>query len=357
MLRRTLNPQKHALKYLAAVSGKIQSMTPALGNIAQMCLRRLYILMNEQHSWSARVWLTAGIKEDVKFILEHLDSFNGQSIWQESFQHVTHTGASAHALGGHVDGNNWVWESLTLPEQWESSTLRELLAVLMLVRKLRLIYQNRRVLFRVDNQGLYYILKKGGSKIEKIMTGVRQIFMMLWEMNITWDIEWVPREENVLADYISKQIEKDDWSVKQDVFEGIDSEWGPHTIDRMSNSWNSMLPRCNTKYWEPSAEGWDCFTQDWGGENNWVHPPLADIGRVLEHAKQCKATMTLLTPAWKNQPWWPLMVGSEGQFRSFIVDYMILDRFRENFNLGSHSSLFGHGPLQFDMIALRIDFA
>ena len=40
------------------------------------------------------------------------------------------------------------------------------------------------------------------------------------------DIEWIPRSENEVADYLSKIVDFDDWSVKDSYFQAVDSTWG-----------------------------------------------------------------------------------------------------------------------------------
>jgi hypothetical protein len=37
--------------------------------------------------------------------------------------------------------------------------------------------------------------------------------------------------------------------------------WGPHTIDRFANSENTEVRRFNSRYWNPSSESVDAFTQ------------------------------------------------------------------------------------------------
>ena len=73
------------------------------------------------------------------------------------------------------------------------------------------------------------------------------------------------------------------------IFQGIDSIWGPHTIDRFATHYNRQLPRFNSRFWNPNSEAVDAFTCDWSGENNWLCPPVYLIPRVLRHAANSKA--------------------------------------------------------------------
>ena len=52
-----------------------------------------------------------------------------------------------------------------------------------------------------------------------------------YENGIHLDIEWVPRDRNAMAYFISKLVDFDDWQVTEDVFKDLDSLWGPQTVD------------------------------------------------------------------------------------------------------------------------------
>lgn len=50
-----------------------------------------------------------------------------------------------------------------------------------------------------------------------------KIFKICYEHSIHLDIEWVPRDRNTRADFISKLVNFDDWQVTEDVFKDLDS--------------------------------------------------------------------------------------------------------------------------------------
>jgi len=52
------------------------------------------------------------------------------------------------------------------------------------------------------------------------------------------DIEWVPRDRNARADFISRPVDFDDWQVTEDVFKDLDSLWGSHTVDCFATYYN-----------------------------------------------------------------------------------------------------------------------
>jgi hypothetical protein len=47
------------------------------------------------------------------------------------------------------------------------------------------------------------------------------------ELSISLDVVWIPRSENIKADYISKLIDYEDWVTTIEFFKFIDTMWGP----------------------------------------------------------------------------------------------------------------------------------
>ena len=71
-------------------------------------------------------------------------------------------------------------------------------------------------------------------------------------------------------------------------------------MDRFACSYNAKLSRFNSRFYQPSAEAVDAFAQNWERENNWVHPPVSQISRVITHMTACKAERTLVISMWKS---------------------------------------------------------
>jgi hypothetical protein len=119
------------------------------------------------------------------------------------------------------------------------------------------------VIARGDAQNMFWILSKGGSPKEHIQTVCLEIFWLCVERRIDLRAEWIPREENQLADYLSKVRNSDDFGLFQDAFAYVTSRFGTCSIDRFASQRNAKLPRFNAFYWCPAAEACNAFTQDW----------------------------------------------------------------------------------------------
>ena len=76
-----------------------------------------------------------------------------------------------------------------------------------------------------DNQGVAAIVKSGSTKVHLHKLAM-EIFLLSKEHDVSIDIEWIPRSENEVADYLSKIVDFDDWCVKDSYFRAVDSTWG-----------------------------------------------------------------------------------------------------------------------------------
>ena len=96
----------------------------------------------------------------------------------------------------------------------------------------------------------------------------------------------------------------------------------------------------------------------WNDEVCWWVPPLYLVSRVIKHAKACAAMGTLIVPAWRSAPFWPMLCTDGVHFAGFVRrwtkikyhDYLIRDG-RSGNNIGSAMNT------DTDILAIFIDFA
>ena len=89
------------------------------------------------------------------------------------------------------------------------------------------------------------------------------IFSISLSQHIHIEPEWIPREDNEVADYLSRIVDYDDWSLSHNTFRDLDAIWGLHTVDRFASHYNTQLPRFNSHFWNPGSEAVDAFTANW----------------------------------------------------------------------------------------------
>ena len=159
-----------------------------------------------------------------------------------------------------------------------------------------------------------------GSRKPDLQSVALKVLNLAIRYHIVLEPEWVPRELNQQADYLSRIIDYDDWFLNPVIFAELDAAWGPHTVDRFADFHNRQTPRFNSRCWNPGSEVVDAFTVNWRGENNWWCPPNTLIPRVIGHAHVCRAVGTLVVPCWLSAPFWPLLHPSEEGYASFVAE-------------------------------------
>ena len=214
---------------------------------------------------------------------------------------------------------------------------------------------NSRLKWFSDNQNVVNILTTG-SKRPQLHTIALNVFNICLYHQIHLEPEWIPRNENEQADYISRIIDLDDWMLDPQVFPELDVRWGPHTVDRFADVYNKQLSRFNSRFWSPGTEAVDSFTCRWDGENNWWCPPVYLIPRVILHARKTQACGTLIVPCWYSAPFWPLLYPDGTSPATFITDSLELPQ-REGLFLPQRSgSVLFKGVPNTKVFALRLDF-
>ena len=114
---------------IASITGKIISMSLALGPVARLMTRSLYVLLNSRQSWCSKLPLSQEAKSEVQFWLSSLEAWNGQGIWHSpAAVRVVYTDASHTGYGGYtVEHGCHIAHGVWLPEErTESYTWREL---------------------------------------------------------------------------------------------------------------------------------------------------------------------------------------------------------------------------------------
>ena len=106
------------------------------------------------------------------------------------------------------------------------------------------------------------------------------IFWLSNQYNIIIDIDWIPRAENRIVDYLSKIVDLDDC-----YYQAANSHWGPFTVDCFANSANAKVSRFYSLFFQPGCLGVDSLAFEWGNEDYWLVPSVHLIPRALVHCK------------------------------------------------------------------------
>ena len=353
------HPSLYQVRKLASVCGKIISLGNCVGNVARLMTRNIFAVVNSATNWSSMVSLTPGCVEELNFWKVNLVYINGVPLWpiKRKPSRIVYSDASISACGSFItlDGKVFLqnWSDF---ERSQSSTFRELLAVLLSLQAFIDSLRAQTVVWYTDNQNVARIVSIG-SKVPALQRMALDIHRLCLLASVSIDMQWIPRDLNIIADDISKFVDLDDYSINDGVFYSLDDLWGPHTCDRLACHYNAKLPKFNTRFYQPGTSGVNAFAQDWSNDNNWLCPPVCLTCKVLSHLKVCNAAGTLVVPLWRSAHFWPRLCFDGLHWSGFVHDWVILPDLPNLFVRGkAKNSIFGRGSLPFPSVALRIDF-
>lgn len=360
LIEQTLNDlHRVKVRTVASLVGQIISMSYVIGNIAYIMTKYISIDINQASSWNCCIELSSESIGQIKFWRDNIKSVNFKNFATDlSCQSIVYSDASNSGYGGYIVENplsiaHGMW---TDSDATQSSTWKELTAVKKVLISLVDFLKDKRVKWFTDNQNVVSIVQKGSTKIHLQDIAI-EIYTVCLKNNLSLDVEWIPRAKNDIADYISRIVDYDDWSVSDTVFQYLDSIWGPHEIDWFANDYNHKLPIFYSKYWNVDSMGIDAFTIDWKGVNGWFVPPVCILLKVLRYMKQCGAFGTIIVPLWRSANFWPFLCPFGDRFIDQVVAYTYLPTNKTSFLPGrSKKSVFGNIDLPFKVLALRMDF-
>ena len=315
---------------LAKLCGKLISTKSVLGNIIQLKTRRLYHVIASQKGWDSRISLINPPKavEELFFWQTYFHALNtkgmstGYKIPLRGFSDASSTG-----LAGYIVINKEVklaYRNLFPSELHESSTWRELQAIRYSISAFGSMLKDEFLLWHTDNYAASVIVTSGSNK-PALQFLSEEIFSLCFQLNVTLSVKWIPRSCLTSVDFLSKQLDYDDWQTTSSFFEHINGCFGPLTIDRFADEYNSKLPRFNSKFHCVGTEGVDTFTQWWGNENNYLVPPISLVPKVLQHMDYCKARGVLVVPFWCSAAFWPQLLAGPSSFKSFVKEVLVFD--------------------------------
>lgn len=242
----------------------------------------------------------------------------------------------------------------TSEEMLKSSTWRETEAVSRVLKSNGQLLKNKTVKVYTDNKNVVPILQTGSRKNE-LHEIACEVNKTCQKYNIEIISEWIPRCKNEIADILSKCGDSDDWSIKTWVFQELDIKWGPHTVDRFASHMNTKCVRFNSRFWVPNTDGINGLDQPWSGEINWLVPPPRLITASIKKLLMEKSRGTLIVPEWPSAPFWPELVGPDGNFMSFILETIRLPTKNIISKGFGNNGIFVKEPLSFFMLALKIE--
>lgn len=144
--------------------------------------------------------------------------------------------------------------------------------------------------------------------------------MFAWclQRQIKLQAQHLPGKVNITADFLSRHLrDRTDWVLNANLFRAINLTWDPLQVDLFATLFSAQLKRFFSWRADPKAEATDALSQNWSTTWGFAHPPWCLIARVLMKVQREEATVILVAPLWRTQPWFPSLL-------NVLVDLPIL---------------------------------
>ena len=207
--------QKTTARRISSLVGTVVSMGTAIGPVARMWTRSLYALVKKAPSWDSLITLSDNVSAEIKFWSICFEKFNGNHVWPTSpiVNVMSYSDSSDFAWGGYIVQivDHVAKESFTEVEAAQSPTWRGLKGAFYVLASYLKQLQGMVVKHRTDNQNVIRALSNG-SKNELVQELVVDIFKLCVEFNIQLVPEWISRGDNQWANFVSKDLDRDDYT-------------------------------------------------------------------------------------------------------------------------------------------------
>jgi hypothetical protein len=171
-------------------------------------LRRLIDLTAGLSKPHHMIRLTVEARRDLAAWYVFLHSFNGRCLclpskWSSSEDVHLESDASGFAYAT-VLGSRWLQGEF--PRAWTevNIAIKELLPIVLAVRKWGVTLANSRILFLTDNESIVHVINKQSSRDKLIMVLVRQLVVSAMSYNIQFRAQHIRGKLNVVPDLLSR---------------------------------------------------------------------------------------------------------------------------------------------------------
>lgn len=265
--------------------------------------------VKQETDWDIPQSLDQPCVMELKWWLNNLKTWNGRSWIPTTPAETLYVDASDTGWGcswkQHRAHGFWTEEESNRSINWRELKAAQL--ALLTFPKLR----NTTVLIRTDNTtSLSYINKQGGTRSLELMNLATTLWKWCLQNNLSIQAQHIPGVHNVVADQESRRtFTKNTWQVLPSVFDAIQRQWGPCSVDLFADRTSHLLPRYVSWTPDPGAIHTDAFTMTWSNLSNpWINPPWNLITRVLNKIlREQLPVATMVVPFWPSALWFPMI--------------------------------------------------
>lgn len=158
--------------------------------------------------------LNRGVREDLSYLCSACDQFNGTVVlmFGSPLPEIVVSTDACLTVGAAYYQGDWFYVNwdIDYPE-WSNLhiNLKELVTVLLALRKWRELWRNKFVVIYTDSMVTKYVLTKGSMKNDIGMDFLREIFYILASDNINIIAKHLISKDNIVADALSRLDSED----------------------------------------------------------------------------------------------------------------------------------------------------
>ena len=322
-------PTCHDLQVLL---GHMTSSIPAVP-LVRLRSRRLQLDLHAHYKTEDdrfhRVTLSHLAVEDLRWILSLESRHCLAPMWAlriEDCDEEVSTDASEVGWGIHFRGrlHRGRWDA----DAPVHINAKELFTLLIFLRDFLPPSDCRALLWRTDSTtAIAYVRKEGGTISPLLLDIASEILCLAHRRALRILPVYVPSEENLLADAASRFLDLPDWHLRSDLFLRLVALWGRPAIDLFATESSKQVDRFFAWGDARGAEAFDALAQLWDFPLAYAFPPPPLLPRTIAKIANSPGEFVLVTPFWKAQKWFPLLLSLNIQeLRRFpLLPDLVLD--------------------------------
>lgn len=221
-------------------------------------------------------------------------------------KHYLTTDASDIGWGAMLD-NLSLWGNWTPAQQHLHCNLKEMTAILNVLRGHGQLLSLKTLLIQSDNRTVVsYLRKEGGTKSAALMALTAKVLAIIDRFRIQLSIYHIPGYYNCHADHLSRKKAPPEWHLLPRITKIVFRKWGTPAIDLFASNIAHVVPKyCTLDRTDKAAALYDALSIEWHFPLAWVFPPPHLVPKVLAHMNNATGTFLVVAPRWKNVFWRP----------------------------------------------------
>ena len=165
---------------------------------------------------------------------------------------------------------------------------------------------------------MFYVNRMGGTRSPVLSSLAIQLWQCSLERNLSITAKYLPGVDNCVADEESRVIQSTaEWQLHQPIFQQILETLGNCNIDLFATRLNAQLKQFVSWRPDPDSVGANGLQLPLNGWDEYALLPFCLIGKYIKKVREDRASLILVAPVWRSQPWYPALL-------DLLVDFPLM---------------------------------